>query len=90
MKTMKQVIEDHLRHVGADGLFNQDMICGCGLGDLIPCGCDCSDCVPATNHVVTQADLEDESLNLCDPEIGDIVYFAMKDKHKTSEKRGEA
>lgn len=34
-----EIIESHLKSIGADGLCNRDMACGCGIGDLAPCEC---------------------------------------------------
>lgn len=46
MKTVKQILLDHLKSIGADGLCGED--CGCGIDNLAPSGdlC-CMDCVPA-------------------------------------------
>ena len=80
MKTIKQIIIDHLESIGAEGLCDPKNQCGCDIKDLFTCEhCGCGDCVPAMRYVITQEDMEDELLNLCDPEIGDTVYFTMKD-----------
>lgn len=81
---MKQVITEYLKSVGADGLAKEG--CGCGIEDgIIPCDNGPMMCVPAKKHIITQADLEDDSLNLCDPEIGDIVYIAMNQNNQRNE-----
>lgn len=46
MKTVKQILLDHLKAIGADGLCGED--CGCGIDDLAPFNELCwKDCVPA-------------------------------------------
>lgn len=54
MKTVRQLLIDGLKAMGADGLYSLtgcDETCGCGLDDLIPCGCSIDDidgcCFPA-------------------------------------------
>ena len=48
---VKQIIENHLREVGADGLVNLECDydgCGCSIDDLCPCECvNIDDCQPA-------------------------------------------
>ncbi len=36
--TAKEIIEKYLKDNGFDGLYNEDMECGCLLDDLCPCG----------------------------------------------------
>jgi len=45
-KTVFEIVEDHIMENGFDGLFN-DCLCGCRLGDLMPCDSNCSNCEPA-------------------------------------------
>lgn len=49
MKTVKEIVADHLRQGGFDGL-HYDGECGCELDDLMPClgefGGDISHCAP--------------------------------------------
>lgn len=60
MKTMREVIIDHLTAIGSEGLCNTGHQCGCDIKDLFCCG-NCPDkCVPALRHTVTKEDLEDE------------------------------
>lgn len=48
MPTVLEIVADYLRAHGHDGLCNPEIECGCGLGDLAPCGDYCpSECVPA-------------------------------------------
>lgn len=49
MITVKTILEYHLKSIGADGLCNPGEECGCGLDDLMPCGCDLNleECVAA-------------------------------------------
>ena len=39
-----------LLQVGADGLCNPGIECGCGIDDLAPCLSDCLMCIPAKLH----------------------------------------
>lgn len=49
----KDIIIEKLKALGADGLYRDlgsnsgEDNCGCGIDDLITCGGDCSDCMPA-------------------------------------------
>ncbi len=83
MKTIKQIIIDHLESIGAEGLCDPENQCGCDIKDLFPCDNCQGDCVPSTRHVVTKEDLEDleyddNSFGEC--VVGDTVYRVMKDK----------
>ena len=44
MKTVKQIVADALKEMGADGLWCEDCDCSCGYDNEI---LNCSDCVPA-------------------------------------------
>lgn len=44
--TVKQIITEYLKAHGYDGLCSHGL-CGCDIGDLAPCQCDASHCVPA-------------------------------------------
>lgn len=46
MATVIEIVQEHLRTKGADGLVCPDAECGCMLGDLVPCGSDFSQCMP--------------------------------------------
>jgi hypothetical protein len=41
------IIQSHLKEIGAEGLANGDEECGCDINDLAPCGEACMECVPA-------------------------------------------
>ena len=45
MTTVKSIVIEKLKEIGADGLCNED--CGCRLSNLIPCGSMIENCVPA-------------------------------------------
>ncbi len=46
--TVKDIIIEGLKDMGADGLCNIDFDCGCGLDDLEPCSnININECVPA-------------------------------------------
>ena len=65
---VKQIIIEHLKSIGADGLCTDD--CGCGIDDLAPCECWCPDCVPARKTIA------DEAGEFHD--IGDTVYTPLE------------
>ena len=45
--TVREIIVEYLKAHGCDGLAGED--CGCGIGDIAPCGLSCNslDCVLA-------------------------------------------
>ena len=46
--TPREMLQSALLSIGADGLCNLDMSCGCGLDDLAPCGnCNLDECEAA-------------------------------------------
>lgn len=48
----KDVLKKALAEMGADGLVNTDVECGCGLKDFAPCDeCNISECEPAKLNV---------------------------------------
>lgn len=47
MKTVAEMLEATLKQMGADGLCNPDLECGCVIGDLMPCSSCCGECVAA-------------------------------------------
>jgi hypothetical protein len=75
MKTIKQIITDHLKSIGADGLCCTG--CGCGIDDLFPCDCTPIYCRPA------KAEKFDPELHGDIPEgefeKGDTIFIEMKD-----------
>ena len=46
MSDVLSIVCNHLEQFGYDGLYNSDVPCGCNTEDLIPCGMDCSSCLP--------------------------------------------
>lgn len=54
-RTVKPILIDALKQLGADGLCNNDVECGCGLDDLVPCCEDCTGCEPARQVTAEQA-----------------------------------
>ena len=48
--TVREIIVEKLKELGADGLCTHG--CGCGVEDLAPCGSDHSWCVPARRRVL--------------------------------------
>lgn len=62
MKTVRAIVADYLREIGADGLCAGPVIgesCGCGLDDLMPCSEGCAGCVPAKREQVSEDERED-------------------------------
>lgn len=48
MITPREMLIQHLKGIGADGLCNPHDDCGCSLADLAPCQCiNLDDCLPA-------------------------------------------
>ena len=46
--TVKDVLLNILASMGADGLVNPELECGCSIFDFEPCGeCNLSECLPA-------------------------------------------
>ena len=78
MKTVMEIITDHLKSIGADGLACDD--CGCFIDNLFACerfrfG---SDCCPGVKHMVTEEDHEAD--NYLDFEVGEVVCVPMEGK----------
>lgn len=46
MSTVIEIVSEHLRTIGADGLVCPDAECGCKLDDMAPCGGNFSACQP--------------------------------------------
>jgi len=46
-KTVEEIVKEWLVNHGYDGLCSPDESCGCGVDDLMPCGADCRNCMPA-------------------------------------------
>ena len=65
-------IEEILLEIGAKGLCEPDTDCGCYIGDLAPCGVDCTKCRPASCKVATAEDvLKHPNLEL---DEGDFLF----------------
>lgn len=55
--TIGNMIASQLKLLGADGLVNLDIECGCGIEDLAPCGCPKFDeCQPAKRRVLKEGE----------------------------------
>lgn len=68
------ILVDSMEKHGADGLYNSDGSCGCGVDWLNPGECMNTGCVLAKSHVVT---VEDE---FDDCEVGDTVFCPIQVK----------
>jgi len=51
MKTVIEIVRDHLVSNGFDGLVQEDSECGCLCDDLAPCGGSISSCQPGYRGV---------------------------------------
>jgi hypothetical protein len=72
VKTVEQIIIDHLKAIGADGLCCTG--CGCGIDSLFPCDCTPIYCKPA------KAEKFDPELHEGEFEKGDTIFIEMKDE----------
>ena len=43
-----EILRNHLKSIGADGLCTEE--CGCEIGDMCCCGGDMTECFPAKNN----------------------------------------
>lgn len=73
--TVKDIIMAKLKEIGADGLCNRDMSCGCEIEDIPPCECPLMECEPANRKIATIEDITEES----EFEVGDEIYVALFD-----------
>ena len=70
--TVGNTIEEWLARIGADGLCNSTLHCGCGDGDLFPCDGIQPSCVPAKLRITTEREYGYA--------IGARVFFPMEGK----------
>lgn len=49
-QTVFNMLEEKLSELGADGLFNPDLDCGCLIDDLMDCNCNGGGCIAAKNN----------------------------------------
>ena len=59
MKTVIEIVREHLVSVGADGLVCPDAECGCKLDDLAPCGGGIGGCKPGYLGAVNDPSQDD-------------------------------
>lgn len=52
-----EIVKEHLRQNGFDGLCNNETECGCHLEDFHICGENFADCVPAYRHALPEGDM---------------------------------
>lgn len=57
-----EIVRDHLKQGGFDGLVQTDAECGCLLGDLAPCGDDFSKCEPGYRGAYTAGHIGEWSI----------------------------
>lgn len=46
LATLREIIAEHLKQGGYDGLMNRDEFCACKVDDLLPCEWSPAGCVP--------------------------------------------
>jgi hypothetical protein len=63
-----KILENNLKVIGADGLCTDG--CGCGIGDLAPCGEWIGECVPAKFAIATEPGEWHD--------VGDKIYIEME------------
>ena len=49
-----EIVKEHLKQNGFDGLCHGEIECGCHLEDFHICGENFADCVPAYKHALPQ------------------------------------
>ena len=47
MNNCKSIIQEYLRNNGFDGLICDESPCGCGVDEIMDCGCCGDECYPA-------------------------------------------
>jgi len=67
--TLADMIRNELERLGADGLCNNDIGCGCGIDDLAPCDGPQLNCQPAHAAILTKP------REYCD--AGDVWYVPL-------------
>ena len=70
---IKEMVIDWLKSHGYEGLCNQEIICGCGLDDFMPCDGIDMECEPAMKKIATEDDDEYGYY-----EKGDTVYVPIE------------
>lgn len=74
MKTVIDLVKDHLQQNGYDGLALPDGECGCQLRDFQPCGEDFGQCRPAYQGV--------------DQDGHWVMYLSMEDAEASTQNIG--
>ena len=71
---VKEILIDWLKSHGHDGLCNQEIICGCGLDDFMPCDGVDMECEPAKKGIAEEDDGEWGNY-----EKGDVIFMPIKE-----------
>ena len=74
---IKEILIDWLKSHCYEGLCNQEIDCGCGLDDFMPCDEVDKECEPAMKKIAKEDD--DEYGNY---KIGDEVFVPIKSASK--------
>lgn len=74
---VKEIVKSYLKSKKFDGLCNEDIECGCGIDDLMPCG-DVHElnCVPAYQWTAKQWNNRTDTADLLDE--GQVAYCDEK------------
>ena len=71
---VREILAAELKRLGADGLGNSEISCGCGIDDFSPCECDSIlDCVPARRKIAALEDVDEDS----EFEVGDAIFVPL-------------
>jgi len=77
--TVREIIIQHLKSIGADGLAGYD--CGCGIDALAPCEClHIDECEPA--HFIKCENCKTRDDCVYGEPTGDGCYFAIKEQEE--------
>ena len=63
-----EMVAKAIREAGGDGLVNAQINCGCGLSQLMPCGCAQEICETALELVMP------EDMRPIHPKTGQLIY----------------
>jgi len=72
---IKDILIDWLKSHNYDGLCNQEINCGCGLDDFMPCDEIGVECEPAKKEIAIEDDEEYGNYK-----IGDEVFVPIREK----------
>lgn len=81
-----EIVAEHLRSRGFDGLFNGDAECGCEIGDLEPCMGGMSGCEPGYKRQDPSGEPGDwiicQNAEQSEPKAGGMTPEALPDDYE--------